>query len=199
MKSLRSLFLSLALCLGLLSGCASIEDPSGVRSEAFYTTVKGLTFYFVDETGKDCIMIDQPSTWPLTFARVIPAAERQLAISQVKSTADAAGRPVYQYNDMLNSIVYDQDEQLWGFQCYFWGQSPKPQCSTYLFLGDLQAEMVVTYQYIDQDGLFSNGSMMVQVTSVTFNGTEVLRGNSSGKVYVRISAAEGAITANLHR
>ena len=100
---------------------------------------------------------------------------------------------------MLNSIVYDQDEQLWGFQCYFWGQSPKPQCSTYLFLGDLQAEMVVTYQYIDQDGLFSNGSMMVQVTSVTFNGTEVLRGNSSVKVYVRISAAEGAITANLHR
>ena len=198
MKSLRSLSLLLAVCLGMLSGCIeSIEDPSGIRPAVFYTTVKDLSFYFVDETGKDCIVIDQPSTWPLTFARVISAADRQLAIDQVKSTTDAMGRAVYQYNDQLNSIRFDDVELLWGFQCYFWGESPQPQYITYLFLGDMMAEMVVSYHYVTSGGALANGGWAVEVTSVTFNGTEVLQGNASGKVYVRTQG--GVLTASFSR
>jgi len=202
MKRVRFLSLLLALGLYMLTGCTEAAvEPSGLPSHGvFYTTVKGLSFYFLDEAGNDCISFDDPTTWPLTFARVLASAERrELAYSQVKSTSDAAGRPVYQYNDQLNSISFDEGEQLWKFQTYFWGESPLPQFPTYVFLRESMAEMVVSYQYVQSGSDTANGGWGVDVTSVTFNGTEVFRGNASGKVFIRKSAQGGALSATLVR
>lgn len=201
MKRWLSRILLSILCLGMAAGCieSPADDPTVPGGVVFYTTVKDLTFYFLDEEGNGLVDVDNRSTWPLSYSRMVAHSDRSYAFAQVKSATDAAGRTVWQYNDLLNSIVYDPTEGLWGFQGYLWGLTPQPQYVTYIYRGDVVARLTVSYHYTTASDPQLSGGWAVEVTSITYDGPgvtgmEILKGNPNGKVFVRQSAQGDSVS-----
>ena len=150
MKTLFRLFLTLFAGLTLTVGCIDFflpEDENLPQGVVFYTTVQGLSFFFVDEEGNDLVDFDDKTTWPLAYPQKVNDAMRAVAVDRVETTAREDGRVFYIYNDNCNALSKDFENRLWGFTTYFWGRTPEPEYTTYIYAGGGLDSLTVSFSY----------------------------------------------------
>ncbi|MBR1538934.1 MAG: hypothetical protein IJ636_05445 [Bacteroidales bacterium] len=191
MKTLFRLFLTLFAGLTLTVGCIDFflpEDENLPQGVVFYTTVQGLSFFFVDGDGNDLVDFDDKTTWPQAYPQKVGDATRVVAVERVEMTAREDGRVFYIYNDNCNALAKDLDTRLWSFTTYFWGRTPEPEYTTYFYAGGGLDSLKVSFSYLsgsNNDNTPSAPGWGVKVDSVKYNGVEVMVGNETGKVFIQ--------------
>lgn len=204
MKKVLSWMLLLAVCTGMTASCIDwgSKNPSGEIPVGviFYTTVPGLTFFFVDEEGKDLVSLADRLSWPIASPEEMSAEQRSLAVEQCTQSPRSDGLVYYIYNDKFNAICQDYETKLWGFSTYLWGKTREPERTTYLYRPDGSLDKLqVTYEYLSSDeGTFDGVGWAVNILSVKYNGIEVFDGNETGKVFIQ-KPSQGDIVVKVGR
>ena len=188
-KSVFRAFLTLCLAVLCVTACEwfnAVDDGKIPQGVIFYTGCP-VVFYFVDEDGGDLVDTDQPSTYPTVFR--VPAYEddRDKARQSIQ-TIHQSGVDYYVYNEGSNWLWEDSDTQRIAFQTYMWGKTVNPDAKLFVYYKQYTEpdSLQVTYKYVTaDDDPALQGSWGVDVTSLKYNGVEVLVGNENGKVFIR--------------
>ncbi len=189
MKRILFLLIVLASYAGLTAGCNWLfpeENNDGTVPENvnFYTGCP-LTFYYADENGASPINIETPDTYPVAFRGAVPESTCEIARANVQ-VYEKDGEVLYVYNGGSNSLLWSEEDQLYGFQTWFYGVTPQVTYSFPIYIGNDIDTLKVGYKYLTtaDDVQISGASWAVDVESVTYNGVEVLVGNINGKVFI---------------
>ncbi len=94
-----------------------------------------LRFFYVDEEGNDLIEPTDLSTLPIsTIEETVPEAPESLSSG-------------LQYNNKLNSIVYNEDKKLYQFFSFAYGDSRYSSYTFYVYHKGKADRMDVTFEY----------------------------------------------------
>ena len=194
----RVLALSL-ICIAALAStaCGSIwgDDNGGQVPDGtlFYTDCP-LWIYFVDENGNDRVCLDSLYSIPTAFQLQVPQSTRVSAASSFQKVTFEQGE-YYILNNSTNFMREDNELNLLCFQTYLWGKTPYKEFPTYMYQGDDEFTLKVSFEYLNQvsDGV----SWGVRITSVLLNDTEVFNGNENGKVFVVKPSQGGDISVRV--
>ena len=189
MKKLIYLLLALSFTAALATGCdlfgptnnGDDEIPSGM---SFYTSVPGLSIYFVDGEGNDLIDLENNETWPLATPNLLNAHLREEYTGA--ATKYSVGSESYwsYYNDS-NILWIDEDADLVSFRSFLWGKTVETEYTTWVYQGSALDSIQVGFTYVTSaDSQIQGGTWSVSVNSVKYNGVEILNGNTNGKVFV---------------
>ena len=178
-----------ALLLLLTAGCNIFETPTNTIPEGllFYTDCP-VSFYFVDEEGKDLVDPQDHSTFPLAYPGRI---NRQSPTDEGFSVTESqqGGSPAYLYNDNSNYLWKDSEENLWCFLTWVWGRTLDQEFKTYIYVAGQEDSLKVSFKYLkagDQDSkdLPEGSSWGIRILSMRYNDIEIFENNEKGKVFI---------------
>ena len=196
MKKLYVFLLFLA-CF-LLPGCdlfefnnnGEEEIPSGL---SFYTSVPGLSIFFVDGEGDDLIDLESRETWPLATPN--PLGSHSLEEYTGAATQYSIGSETcWSYCNDSNILWFDKETNLVGFRSFLWGKTVEPEFTTWVYQGSALDSIKVGFTYVTAaESEIQGGSWSVKVHSIKYNGIEILNGNENGKVFVQRPSPESTV------
>ena len=185
-----SLFCLVALSL---ASCNIWGDDGKVPDGTLYYTDCPRWIYFVDENGNDRLDLDSLYNLPTAFQVQVPKSTRMSAVHDFqKVTYDDV--EYIMYNNTTNFLRLDSESGLIAFQSYLWGKTPQKEFTTYMYHGDDEFTLKVTFQYLTQEN--DGVQWGVKITSVLLNDTEVFQGNEKGKVFV-VKPSQGDISVRV--
>ena len=191
------LFVILALCAGLLSGCDWFEEPKSddtiPTGVTFYTNAN-LGFFFLDGEGNDLVDMQEPATYPVLSATKIGSRALEEAVGGTETYQDN-GRSYTLYANSHNWLFKDEGENLTCFGSHLWGRTVEAEYTSYVYAAGGMDSITVSYKYLTaNDGVrIDGGGWAVEVESVLYNGVEVFKNNENGKVFIQKPSREETV------
>ena len=190
MKKHLSLIALLALCAGLLTGCDIFNNPESdteIPVGVTYYTGANISFYFVDGEGNDLVDIDDDTTYPVVWSRLILDESYLQELSSHVDQYHQDGKDYFVYANGHNWLSFDSGERLNTLGTHLWGVTVEKENKTYVHVAGGVDSMNVTCRYLTAaDGVqIQGGGWAVEVESVRYNGVEILAGNENGKVFIQ--------------
>lgn len=177
-------FLCLSVALLAMTSCVSDYDPGVIPvGEPFYTNCP-LKFYFVDENGEDLVKDGDTSTYPLAYPLPVSPEAREMAFPVYEVRENDT--QIYLYNSRYNWIWKDAEENMrFAFRTALFGTTQNTSDLMYVYTSASAGadSLRVGYRYLSGSQTES-GYWEVEVTSMKYNGKEILEGNDSKKVYI---------------
>ena len=205
MKMKRVLYcvIVLALYAGLASGCDWMfgdqpKDGEIPENVSFYTGCP-FYFFFVDENGDSIIDIDDSSTYPVAFRGAATEAACEHARATVQPY-EKDGEKLFLYNNSSNSLQWVEEEQMYAFQTFFYGETPQLTYTFPVYWGDDYDTITVGFKYVTTADKveISGASWAVDVISVLYNDVDILTGNINGKVFVEKPSQGGETVVKIN-
>lgn len=190
MKAKNVIYGVLALFVISLTGCSEENDGwyNSIPDGGPFARANSVRFYYLDEDGNSFINPEDFNTFPVTYGEELE--------NPIERTQDYNPETGF-YNGNSNSIIYDEDEDLYYCQMTAYGDSRQSTYSYPLYINGDVHKIDIHYRYTDKDVI--GGRYWGKILSWKYNGTHIYSDDDTFDVKVYIKKVNGKTTISFSR